>query len=146
LDPEWHEVMVNPNLEIFEMSYEESVSYFKHLKNLEKIRHTNGPAFWLYHRQIMRTCKSVTNSVFKTSKNPKVYDMWSHYCDMIRYNTADCRAITKFKQQKKAHIEAKSGLGIKSLTFLFGENNLLKRQLKPEKTATRSTFYFFFTF
>jgi hypothetical protein len=40
---EWHEAMVNANIEIFEMSYEESVSYFKHLENLEKIRHTNGP-------------------------------------------------------------------------------------------------------
>jgi hypothetical protein len=29
MDPEWHEVMVNAIIEIFEMSYEESVSYFK---------------------------------------------------------------------------------------------------------------------
>jgi hypothetical protein len=29
--PEWHEAMVNANIDIFEMSYEESVSYFKHL-------------------------------------------------------------------------------------------------------------------
>jgi hypothetical protein len=28
-DPEWHEAMVNANIDIFEMSYEESVSYFK---------------------------------------------------------------------------------------------------------------------
>jgi hypothetical protein len=42
-DPEWHEAMVNANIDIFEMSYEESVSYFKCLENLEKIRHTNGP-------------------------------------------------------------------------------------------------------
>jgi hypothetical protein len=41
--PEWHEAMVNVNIDIFEMSYEESVSYFKHLENLEKIRRTNGP-------------------------------------------------------------------------------------------------------
>jgi hypothetical protein len=34
--------MVNANIDIFEMSYEESVSYFKHLGNLETIRHTNG--------------------------------------------------------------------------------------------------------
>jgi hypothetical protein len=54
LDPEWHEVMVNPNLEIFEMSYEKSVSYFKRLKNLEKIRHTNGPGVRLYYQQIMK--------------------------------------------------------------------------------------------
>jgi hypothetical protein len=41
--PEWHEEMVNANIDIFEMSYEESVPYFKPLENLEKIRHTNGP-------------------------------------------------------------------------------------------------------
>jgi hypothetical protein len=27
--PEWHEAMVNANIDIFEMSYEESVFYFK---------------------------------------------------------------------------------------------------------------------
>jgi hypothetical protein len=43
MDPEWHEVMVNASIEIFEMSYEESVSYFKRLENLEKIKRTNGP-------------------------------------------------------------------------------------------------------
>jgi hypothetical protein len=42
-NPEWHEAMVNANNDIFEMSYEESVSYFKRLENLEKIRCTNGP-------------------------------------------------------------------------------------------------------
>jgi hypothetical protein len=40
--PEWHEAMVNANIDIFEMSYEESVSSFKCLENLEKIRRTNG--------------------------------------------------------------------------------------------------------
>jgi hypothetical protein len=42
-DPELHEAMVNAEIDIFEMSYEESVSYFKRLENLEKIRRTNGP-------------------------------------------------------------------------------------------------------
>jgi hypothetical protein len=40
--PEWQEVMVNANIDIFEMYYEESVSYFKRLKNLQNIRHTNA--------------------------------------------------------------------------------------------------------
>jgi hypothetical protein len=44
VDPEWHEAMVNANIDIFEMSYEESASYFKRLENLEKIRPTNGPS------------------------------------------------------------------------------------------------------
>jgi hypothetical protein len=43
LDPEWHELMLNTNIDIFEISYEESASYFKSLENLEKIRCTNGP-------------------------------------------------------------------------------------------------------
>jgi hypothetical protein len=41
--PEWHKVMVNANIDIFEMTYEESVSYFKGLENMETIRYTNGP-------------------------------------------------------------------------------------------------------
>jgi hypothetical protein len=41
--PELHEAMVNANIDIFEMSYEESVSYFKCLEKLEKIRRTNSP-------------------------------------------------------------------------------------------------------
>jgi hypothetical protein len=49
---------------------------------------------------------------------------------------ADCREISKFKQQKKTHFEAKAGPGKKSLAFLFEEFNSLKRQLKPEKTAS----------
>jgi hypothetical protein len=42
-DPEYHEAMVNANIDIFEMSCVESVSYFTRLENMEKIRHTNGP-------------------------------------------------------------------------------------------------------
>jgi hypothetical protein len=40
---EWHEAMVNANNGFFEMSYEETVSYFKRLENLGKIMRTNGP-------------------------------------------------------------------------------------------------------
>jgi hypothetical protein len=42
-DPEWHEEMADSNIEIFEMSYGETVCYFKRLENVEKIRRTNGP-------------------------------------------------------------------------------------------------------
>jgi hypothetical protein len=64
--------------------------------------------------------------------------MWCHYCDKNNHNTADCRAIGKFKQQKKALFEAKAGPRKKSLAscFLFEEFNALKRQLRPEKTAS----------
>jgi hypothetical protein len=39
--------------------------------------------------------------------------MWCHYCDKNNHNVADCRAIAKFKQQKKACSEAKDGPGMK---------------------------------
>jgi hypothetical protein len=44
----------------------------------------------------------------------------------------------KIEQQKKACFEAKAGPRKKSLAFLvlFEEINALKRQLKPEKTAS----------
>jgi hypothetical protein len=64
--------------------------------------------------------------------------MWCHYCDKKNHNTADCRAIAKFKQQKKACFEAKAGPRNMSLAFLvlFEEINALKRQLKPGITAS----------
>jgi hypothetical protein len=45
-------------------------------------------------------------------------------------STADCRSIAKFC------FEAKAGPGKKSLALLFVETNALKRQLKPETTAS----------
>jgi hypothetical protein len=69
-DPEWHEVMLNANIDIFEMSYEESVSYFKHFENLEKIRRTNSPnpsSLPVDNKKRI----SVTSSVGKSSKNHK---------------------------------------------------------------------------
>jgi hypothetical protein len=133
--PEWHEAMVNANIDIFEMTYEESVSYFKHLENLEKIRRTNGPnpsSLPVDNKKRV----SVTISVGKHSKNHTGSNMWCHYCDKNNHNTADCTAIAKFKQQKKAHFESKSGPRKKSLAFLFEKINAFKRQLKPEKTAS----------
>jgi hypothetical protein len=62
--------------------------------------------------------------------------MWCHKCDKSDQNTVDCRAIIEFKQHKKVHFEAKSGPGKKSLVFLSGEINALKRKLKTEKTAS----------
>jgi hypothetical protein len=83
---------------------------------------------------------SVTSSVGKYSKNHKRSIMWCHYCEKNNHNTADCRAISKFKQQKKnkACFEAKAGPRKKSLAFLFilEENNALKRRFKPENTAS----------
>jgi hypothetical protein len=102
---------------------------------LEKIRRTNGPS---PSSLPLDNKKSVTSSVGKSSKNHKGFNMWCHYCDKKNHNTADCRAIAKLKQQKKAHFESKAGPGKNSLafSFLFEEINVLKRQLKPEKTAS----------
>jgi hypothetical protein len=140
VDPEWHEAMVNPNIDIFEMSYEESVSYFKHLENLEKIRRTNGPnpsSLPVDNKKRV----SVTSSIGKPSKNHKGSNMWCQYCDKNNHNTADFREIAKFKHQKENmdRFETKAGLGKKSLAFffLFEEINAFQRklQLKQEKTA-----------
>jgi hypothetical protein len=97
------------------MTYEESVSYFKRLENLETIRCTNGPN---PSSLPVDNKKSVTSSVGRSSKNHKGSNMWCHYCEKNNHNTADCRAISKFKQQKKARFEAKAGPGKKSLAFL----------------------------
>jgi hypothetical protein len=55
--------------------------------------------------------------------------MWCHYCDKNNHNTADCRAIAKYKQQKnnKAFFEAKAVPRKKSLAFPFKEINALKQ-------------------
>jgi hypothetical protein len=119
-DPEWHEAIVNATIDIFEMSYEESVSYFKRLENLENIRRTNGPnpsSLPVDNKKRV----SVTISLGKSSKNHKGSNMWCCYCVKNNHNTADCRAFAKFKQQKKkkACFEVKAEPGKKSLAFLF---------------------------
>jgi hypothetical protein len=104
------------------------------LEKLEKIKRTNNPSAASVP---INSKKSVTSSVGKSSKNPKVSNMWCYYCDKNYHNTADCREIAKFKQQKqnKACFEAKSRPGKKSLVFVLEEINALKRLLKPEMTA-----------
>jgi hypothetical protein len=42
--PDCHEAMLNVKIDILEKPDEESVSYFKRLENLEKIRCTNDPS------------------------------------------------------------------------------------------------------
>jgi hypothetical protein len=76
VDPEWYETMVDSNIDVFEMPYEESVCYFKHSKNLEKIRCTNCPGLAMIP---LNNMKSVTNSIGKFSKNSKSSSMWYHY-------------------------------------------------------------------
>jgi hypothetical protein len=86
------------------MSYEESGSYLICVENLEKIRRTNGPN---PSSLPVDNKKSVTSSVGKSSKNNKGSNMWCHYCDKKTYSKGDCRAIAKFKQQKKACFKPK---------------------------------------
>jgi hypothetical protein len=106
-DPEWHEAMVNANIDIFEISYEASVSYFNCLENFEKIRRTNGPN---PSTLPVDNKKYVTSSVCKSSKNHKGSNMWCQYCDKKNHNTDDCREIAKFKQQKKKRLALKPKL------------------------------------
>jgi hypothetical protein len=118
---------VNSNIDFFEMSYEEPVSYFKRLENLEKIRRTDSHN----HSSLpIDNKKYFTSSVDKYSKNHKESNMWCHYYDKNNHNTADCRSMAKFKQHKKAFFEAKAVPRKKSLviSFLFKENNALRRQ------------------
>jgi hypothetical protein len=100
LDPEWHEAMVNANIGIFEMSHEESVSYFKRFKNLEKIRRTNGPNPSSLPVDNENTVSVTSSVVGNFSKNHEGSNMWCHYCDKNNHKMADCRTIAKFKQQK----------------------------------------------
>jgi hypothetical protein len=80
--------------------------------------------------------KSVTSSLGNSSKNSKGSNKWCHECDKKDHNTADCRAIAKFIQQK-ACFGAKSGPENNSLALLFEEINAFTSQLKPEKTSNR---------
>jgi hypothetical protein len=94
------------------------VSYFKCLENLEKIRRTNGPnpsSLPIDNKK----AESVTSSVGKSSENHKGSNMWCHYFDKNNHNMADCRAIAKFKQQKKACIEGNDVTGKKLFGFIF---------------------------
>jgi hypothetical protein len=102
------------------MSYEQSVSYFKRLENLEKIRRTNGlgPAKLPVDN---KKRVSATTSVDKSSKNPKESNMWCYYCDKNNHNKDDYREIAKLKQQRKTHIEAKAGPKKKAMAFLLEE-------------------------
>jgi hypothetical protein len=135
-------LVVNANIDTFEMSYEESVSDFKRLENLENIRHTNGtnPSSLPVDN---KKWGFFTSSLGKPSKNHKGSNIWCHYCDKNNHNTADCRAIAKFKQQKynKARFEAEPRAGKKSLAFLFvfEEINALKgnRSLKRLQAVRR---------
>jgi hypothetical protein len=82
-DAEWHEAMVNANIDIFENSYEESLMYFNYLENLQNIRLTNGPnpsSLPVDNKKRV----SVTSIVGKSSKNHKGSNMWCHYCDKIK--------------------------------------------------------------
>jgi hypothetical protein len=132
--PDRHDAMVNANIEIFEMSYEESVFYFKRLENLEKIRRTKGPNSSSLPVDNKKRV-FVTIGVGKPSKNHKGPNMRCHNCDKYNHNRADCRAIAKLR--KMTFFESKSGPRMKCLVmfFLFKEINALKRQLKPEMIA-----------
>jgi hypothetical protein len=75
------------------MYNEESVSYYKHLENLEKIRHTNGSnpySLPVDNKKIV----SITSILGKSSKKLKGFNKNNH-------NMADCRVIAKFNSRQR---------------------------------------------
>jgi hypothetical protein len=127
--------MVNAKIDIFGMPFEESSFYSKRFENLETIRYNNNPVTLPVDKKKPIT---VTSNVGKYSKNPKYSDTWYHNHDKNNHNTADCRAMDKIKQQKKAHFETKSGLRKKYLISLplFEVINALKAQFISKRTAS----------
>jgi hypothetical protein len=87
----------------------ESVSYFNHQENLEKIRCTNGPA-----TIPIENWKCVTCSIGKSKKSSTCGDV---NAIKTTNDMANCRGIDKLKIQKKnmTHLEAKSVPGKKSM-------------------------------
>jgi hypothetical protein len=128
--PEGHAAMVAANIDLSLMSYEESVSYFKRLENLKKIKRTNRVAV----TSPVENKKNVASCSVGVAVGKKESKMWCHYCDKKYHNTANCREIAKDKQRKSDHFEAKAVPGKKSLAFLFKEINSLKKQLNTTKT------------
>jgi hypothetical protein len=104
--PEWHEAVVDTNIDNFQMSDKESVCYFRSLENLEKIRRTNGLDPATLPVDYKKTT-SVTCSVYKSSKNHKGLNTWCHFCDKNNHCKDDYRAIAKFKQQKRFALKPK---------------------------------------
>jgi hypothetical protein len=103
------------------MSCEESVPYFKLLENLEKIRRTSGPN---PSSQPVNNKKydNITSSVDQSSKNPKGFNMWCHYCDKNKHNTLTAESFLS-SNEKKAFFEAKSGLE-RSLWSSFSKKSM----------------------
>jgi hypothetical protein len=106
------------------MSYEESVAYLKCLENLRKIRRTNVPNPSSLQVDDM---KSIASSVGKSSKHHKGSNMSCHYCNKNNNNTADCRIIVKFEQQKKACFESKSGPRKEVFVLTFRKNQCTQK-------------------
>jgi hypothetical protein len=122
--------MVSANIDIFSMTYEDSVANFKRLENLEKIRKTNGLLSPLtVDNKKLEAVNTVVGLAVGKKKSAK---MWCHYCDKNNHNTADCRAIAKAKQRKNDNSEAKDVPRKKSFSFLFEEFNSLKKQLNTK--------------
>jgi hypothetical protein len=61
--------------------------------------------------------------------------MWCHYCDKNNHNTADCRVIFEFKQQKKDFFKPKLDPE-RSLWPSCSKKLMHLTGKKPEKTAS----------
>jgi hypothetical protein len=114
--------MVNANIDIFEISYEESVSYFKRLENLEKISHTNGPN---PSSIPVDNKKSVISSVGKFFNDLKASNMWCHYCDKNNHNIAGCRALPISNSRKWRALKPKMDTERSLWTFFCFSKKLM---------------------
>jgi FMN phosphatase YigB (HAD superfamily) len=102
--PEWHAAMIPANIDIFEMNYEEAISYFKRLKKLEKICLTNGPA---PNTTTVDNKKAVTSSVGVGKAKKCSSKMWCHFCDKRSHNMVNCRTIAKANSSKTVILNRK---------------------------------------
>jgi hypothetical protein len=87
--------MVNANIDIFEMSYEESVSYIKRLDNLEKIRCSPGPATLTV--DIMRSITSIVGIFLLSLGFQHVVSLFCQKQPQHGRLQSDCQAQTEEK-------------------------------------------------
>ena len=117
--PEWHAAMVAANIDIFSMSYEESVSYFKRLENLEKLKQTNGmaPALPVDNK------KNITSSSVGAAVGKKKSKMWCHYCDKTTTTRLIAEQLQRPNSAKMASLRP-SLFPEKSLWLFFSKRSI----------------------
>jgi hypothetical protein len=81
----WNEAIISANIDIFQIDYEEAISYFIPLEKLDKIKRTNGQGPAIAVDDNIPVTSRVGIAVCK--KKQKI-EIWCHYCGKSNYNTA----------------------------------------------------------